>query len=203
MRESERIEEMQGLALRMNRLTRRVLEGVVLLGALLAGILMVVALDPEVQLPRLREYLSLGLPAALALWLYLRLGSRRISGERRRIEERLAEIQARKSEVEEEMRTLRSVKRALDVASQGEALVAAEALAKAMSRGAESAGEAARMLLLAIRAVATGASPEYKRKMAEGIELRAGDFPGESWEGAALLAAAAWLRASSVEMPGR
>ncbi|MDK2464428.1 MAG: hypothetical protein QI223_06635 [Candidatus Korarchaeota archaeon] len=180
---------------RVDRLVRRVLEGTVILAAIVIASMMLLPsgrVAPWVQ----RALTMAALGGAVFLWAILRLGSSRLERRRVELEREISKRAIQLEDLEAEARALGRVRTALAMAHGGDVVRAYEELSNVVLR-MPSSSEALEAILIGLKALAEGAPRDYAVRLAAGLERRAWEQPQDSWERAALLAIADALTAKS------
>ncbi len=180
---------------RVDRLVRRVLEGTVILAAIVIASMMLLPsgrVAPWVQ----RALTMAALGGAVFLWTILRLGSSRLERRRVELEREISKRAIQLEDLEAEARALGRVRTALAMAHGGDVVRAYEELSNVVLR-MPSSSEALEAILIGLKALAEGAPRDYAVRLAAGLERRAWEQPQDSWERAALLAIADALTAKS------
>jgi len=186
-------EEESSLLDKVDRLVRRVLEGTVLLAAIVIASMM---LMPSGRVPPwLQRFVTLAaLAGAFVLWGILRLGSSRLEGRRSELEKEISKRALQLEDLEAETRSLSRIRTALAIAQGGDVARAYEELSNVVLK-ISSSSEALEAILIGLKALAEGAPREYAVRLAAGLERRAWEQPQDSWERAALVALADALTA--------
>lgn len=186
-------EEESSLSDKVDRLVRRVLEGTVLLAAIVIASMM---LMPSGRVPPwLQRFVTLAaLAGAFVLWGILRLGSSRLEGRRSELEREISKRAFQLEDLEAETRSLSRIRTALAIAHGGDVERAYEELSNVVLK-ISSSSEALEAILIGLKALAEGAPREYAVRLAAGLERRAWEQPQDSWERAALVALADALTA--------
>ncbi len=188
-------DEETSISERVDRLVRRVLEGTVILAAIVIVSMMLLPLGRVA--PWLQRSLTLAaLGGAVVLWAILRLGSSRLERRRVELEKEISRRALQLEDLEAEARALGRIRTALAIAHGGDVVRAYEELSNVVLR-MPSSSEALEAILIGLKALAEGASREYAVRLAAGLERRAWEQPHDSWERAALLAIADALTARS------
>ncbi|RLG39679.1 MAG: hypothetical protein DRO01_05250 [Thermoproteota archaeon] len=188
-------DEETSISERVDRLVRRVLEGTVILAAIVIASMML--LPSGRVAPWLQRSLTLAaLGGAVVLWAILRLGSSRLERRRVDLEREISKRALQLEDLEAEARALGRIRTALAIAHGGAVARAYEELSDVVLR-MPSSSEALEAILIGLKALAEGAPREYAVRLAAGLERRAWEQPQDSWERAALLAIADALTARS------
>ncbi len=188
-------DEETSISERVDRLVRRVLEGTVILAAIVIASMML--LPSGRVAPWLQRSLTLAaLGGAVVLWAILRLGSSRLERRRVDLEREISKRALQLEDLEAEARALGRIRTALAIAHGGDVARAYEELSNVVLR-MPSSSEALEAILIGLKALAEGAPREYAVRLAAGLERRAWEQPQDSWERAALLAIADALTARS------
>ena len=188
-------DEETSISERVDRLVRRVLEGTVILAAIVIASMMLLPsgrVAPWVQ----RSLTIVALGGAVVLWAILRLGSSRLERRRVELEKEISKRALQLEDLEAEARALGRIRTALAIAHGGDVVRAYEELSNVVLR-MPSSSEALEAILIGLKALAEGAPREYAVRLAAGLERRAWEQPQDSWERAALLAIADALTARS------
>ncbi len=180
---------------RVDRLVRRVLEGTVILAAMVIASMMLLPsgrVAPWVQ----RALTMAALGGAVVLWAILRLGSSRLERRRVELDKEISKRALQLEDLEAEARALGRVRTALAIAHGGDVVRAYEELSNVVLR-MPSSSEALEAILIGLKALAEGAPRDYAVRLSAGLERRAWEQPQDSWERAALLAIADALTAKA------
>ncbi len=188
-------DEETSLSDRVDRLVRRVLEGTVILAAIVIASMMLMPYSrvaPWIQ----RSVTLAALGGAVILWGILRVGSSKLERRRAELEKEISKRALQLEDLEAEARALSRIRTALAIAHGGDVARAYEELSNVVLR-MPSSSEALEAILIGLKALAEGAPRDYAVRLAAGLERRAWEQPQDSWERAALLALADALTARS------
>lgn len=179
--------EADSLSERVDRLVRRVLEGTVLLAAVVVASMLLGPVGPLSKVYRFVTLAALG--GAVLLWGILRIGTSRLERKKASLDDEIAKRVMQLEDLEAEVRVMGEIRSALGIAHGGDLLRAYRELSETVMR-LESTSEALEAILIGIKALAEGAPRDYAVKLAAGLEKRAWEQPQDSWERAAILSLA-------------